>query len=67
MMVYSGDDDAVCATLGSQEFIWNLGQKIESPWKQWKLNGQVGGYRVVFNGLEFVTVHGAGHMVSKQA
>ena len=24
-MIYSGDDDAVCATLGSQQFVWDLG------------------------------------------
>ena len=25
MLIYSGDDDAVCATLGTQQFIWDLG------------------------------------------
>ena len=25
LMIYSGDDDAICATLGSQQFVWDLG------------------------------------------
>jgi hypothetical protein len=24
-MIFSGDDDSICATLGSQQFIWDLG------------------------------------------
>ena len=24
-MIYSGDNDAICATLGTQQFMWDLG------------------------------------------
>ena len=28
LMIYSGDDDSVCATMGTQQFIWDLGQLL---------------------------------------
>ena len=31
IMIYSGDDDSVCATLGSQQFVWDLGQCALQP------------------------------------
>ena len=63
LTIYSGDDDSVCATLGSQQFIWSMNNTIVTPWSPWKLNGQTGGFMVQFKGLTFITVHGAGHMV----
>lgn len=63
LMVYSGDDDSVCATLGSQQWIWDLGLKVLEPWTPWKVEGQVAGFVTQFDGLTFVTAHGAGHMV----
>ena len=65
MMIYSGDDDSVCATLGTQQFIWDLGLKPTAVnWKPWQVDGQVAGFLTVFEGnLALATVHGAGHMV----
>lgn len=73
IMIYSGDDDSICATLGSQQFVWGLGYEARKgrSWSPWKVDGQVGGFRTDFevpskNGrgsFAFVTVHGAGHMV----
>jgi len=68
MLVYSGDDDAVCATLGTQQWIWDLGYKVSSPWAPWTMEGQVDGFHAAFSQdnkvvLHFATVHGAGHMV----
>eukprot|EP01064_Diplonema_japonicum_P022401 TRINITY_DN3214_c0_g1_i1.p1 TRINITY_DN3214_c0_g1~~TRINITY_DN3214_c0_g1_i1.p1 ORF type:complete len:457 (+),score=155.92 TRINITY_DN3214_c0_g1_i1:54-1373(+) len=63
LVIYSGDDDSVCATLGSQQFIWDMGLTIKKDWAAWKIAGQTGGYITRFNGFTFVTVHGAGHMV----
>jgi carboxypeptidase C (cathepsin A) len=64
ILVYSGDDDSVCATLGSQQWIWGLGLKEIQPWAPWYTAAhQVGGYHVEFEGFQFTTVHGAGHMV----
>jgi len=72
ILVYSGDDDAVCGTIGTQEWIWSLGYSPvskEETWKSWMYNGQVAGFATRFdtsatnNKLSFVTVHKAGHEV----
>jgi carboxypeptidase C (cathepsin A) len=73
ILVYSGDDDAVCGTIGTQEWIWGLGYSPvskEETWKTWSYADQVAGYATKFNidtgkdnSLAFVTVHKAGHEV----
>ena len=30
ILVYSGDDDDVCATIGTQSWIWRLGYRVNS-------------------------------------
>jgi carboxypeptidase C (cathepsin A) len=70
MVIFSGDDDSVCASLGTQHWMFNLvGTEITSPWTQWMYTSeeygqQIGGSIVQFKGISLVTVHGAGHMVS---
>lgn len=70
----SGDDDSVCATLGTQQWLWDAGMAVKEPWAPWYMKDgpgcpdgpackQIAGYSVVFDGLSFVTVHGAGHLV----
>jgi len=64
MLVYSGDDDSVCATVGTQDWIWTLGYKNINLWDVWNVDNQVAGYVTRFeHDLTFVTVHDAGHMV----
>jgi carboxypeptidase C (cathepsin A) len=65
VLVYSGDDDSVCATVGTQEWIYKLGYNITQPWTAWTLpnDEQVAGYLTRFQGLNFATVHSAGHEV----
>jgi len=64
ILVYSGDDDSVCSTSGTQSWIYGLGYPITQNWKSWTdANGQVGGYLIKFNGINFATVHSAGHEV----
>jgi len=66
ILVYSGDDDSVCATSGSQYWIYDLGYAIVNQWAPWKytddvFGSQLGGYAIQFKGFNFVTIHGAGH------
>jgi len=65
IVVYSGDDDDVCATIGTQSWIWDLGYDVSGrSWQAYTVDGQVGGYLTKFEkGLTFATVHGAGHEV----
>jgi len=64
IMIYSGDDDSVCGTLGTQSWIWPLGYEVETKWNAWRFDDQTAGYFVKFkNAFTFVTVHSAGHQV----
>ena len=78
MLVYSGDDDSVCSTPGTQQWLWGptLNLSVTDEWSPWTMDSfagipaQISGYHVLFNGdaagangLHFATVHGAGHMV----
>jgi carboxypeptidase C (cathepsin A) len=70
LMIFSGDDDSICATMGTQQFIWKLGYAVKEKWAPWMMDGQVSGFTTKFcnlatctDGLRFSTVHGAGHMV----
>ena len=79
VLVYSGDDDSVCGTIGTQRWIYDLGFSIAKSWDTWYVDGQTAGYITNFktekyiNGRKindivssrfvFVTVHGAGHEV----
>jgi len=67
-MIYSGDDDTVCATLGTQQYIWDMGFSVKTPWAAWKVDDQVAGFYVDWDTRSkakwaLATVHGAGHMV----
>ncbi len=63
MLVYSGDDDSVCGTWGTQKWMWGLKRKALTNWLPWRdSDGQLAGYVTQFRGnLTLATVHGAGH------
>jgi len=67
ILVYSGDDDDVCSTVGTQSWIWDLGYEVSgNPWQAYKISDQiVAGYLTRWRNtkLAFATVHGAGHEV----
>ena len=72
VLVYSGDDDSVCGTIGTQKWIWDLGYSIRPNdlWRAWYVDGQTAGYINQFitpysykSRLTFATVHFAGHEV----
>jgi len=67
MMKYSGDKDACVPTIGSLGWILSLNRAVKEDWRTWYVNHEttsvLGGYTQEFDGLTFITVHGAGHMV----
>ena len=72
MAIYSGDDDTVCGTMGTQYWMWNMtnwNTTSDGSWRAWDdVNGQTGGYRNKWNcgknqNISLVTVHSAGHQV----
>jgi len=62
-LFYSGDTDLSVPVIGSQRWIDALNLGVKKEWAQWHVDGQVAGFRKVFDGITFVTVRGAGHMV----
>lgn len=62
ILFYSGDTDGALPTYGSRQWINNLGWPITEEWAPWKTNSQVSGYIEKHDGLDFITVHGVGHM-----
>lgn len=64
MLKYSGDTDMAVPTYGTRDWIDNLAWPISKEWKQFFVNGQVGGYSETRDDGNFVfaTIHGAGHM-----
>ena len=66
ILVYSGDDDDVCATVGTQSWIWDLGYEVSGKaWQDYTVSEQTAGYITKWANtkLAFATVHGAGHEV----
>lgn len=66
ILVYSGDDDAVCATVGTQSWIWDMGYDIAGRmWQPYMVSGQTAGFFTQWKNTKFgfLTIHGAGHEV----
>ncbi|XP_074281508.1 serine carboxypeptidase-like 33 [Silene latifolia] len=61
--IYSGDVDGRVPAIGSRYCVESLGLPVKTPWRTWFHNNQVGGRIVEYDGLTFVTVRGAGHLV----
>ena len=70
ILVFSGDDDSICSTAGTQEWIFDLGVDPMDGhlWKAWKVEDQTAGFVTHFDlggdadaTFTFATVHGAGH------
>jgi len=62
MMHYSGDTDGAVTTYGTKRWIKTLGWEVKSAWRPWKTDAQVSGFIEEYDGLDFVTVKGVGHM-----
>lgn len=67
ILVYSGDDDAVCGTIGTQKWIWNLGYpNTKNMWSEYVYDEQLAGYYTTWKDIDltFLTIHNAGHEVN---
>ncbi|PSS26091.1 Serine carboxypeptidase-like [Actinidia chinensis var. chinensis] len=64
ILLYSGDTDAVVPVSGTRYAIDALNLRVIKPWHPWSDGtDEVCGYTVVYDGLTFTTVRGAGHQV----
>ena len=61
---YSGDTDGVVPTLGTLNWITAAAYTVTTEWAPWyTADKQVAGYFQGYEGLNFTTIHGTGHMV----
>ncbi|KAK2358428.1 serine carboxypeptidase [Trifolium repens] len=61
--IYSGDADGRVPAIGTRYCVEALGLPLKSTWRPWYHHNQVGGRIVEYEGLTYVTIRGAGHMV----
>ena len=61
-MFYSGDTDGAVVTYGSKQWIRALNFPVKNAWRPWYDGSQVAGYIEQYEGLDFITVKGVGHM-----
>ena len=62
MMHYSGDRDGAVPTFGTRKWVQALKWNMKKDWAPWTTEGQVSGFIEKYDGLDFVTVKGVGHM-----
>ncbi|XP_035832841.1 serine carboxypeptidase 1-like [Helianthus annuus] len=63
LWVFSGDVDARVPVTSSRYSINTLNLPIQTAWRPWYHNNEVGGYLEEYKGLLLITVRGAGHAV----
>ncbi|KAI3973635.1 hypothetical protein MKW92_027367 [Papaver armeniacum] len=61
--VYSGDTDGRIPVTSTRLSLNKLGLKIKEEWTPWYTHKEVGGWTIIYDGLTFVTIRGAGHQV----
>lgn len=62
ILKFSGDTDGAVPTYGSERWIRDLGWDTVKDWHPWLIDNQVAGYNKFYDGLNFTTIHGVGHM-----
>ncbi len=62
ILIFSGDTDGAVPTYGTERWINDLGWNVTKEWAPWVIDNQVAGYKKSFDGLDFVTIHGVGHL-----
>lgn len=67
MMHYSGDTDGIVPTYGTKKWIESLNWDKIGNYTKWTSNEQVSGFYHKFEGLDFVTIKGVGHMAPQWA
>ncbi|KAK6131915.1 hypothetical protein DH2020_034352 [Rehmannia glutinosa] len=65
ILLYSGDVDSIIPVTSTRYSIAAMGLRVKKPWIPWYAgdSNEVAGYRVIYDGLSFATVRGAGHLV----
>lgn len=62
LMFFSGDTDGAVSTAGTRRWIEELNWDVKKEWGPWMTGDQISGYYSQYDGLDFITIHGVGHM-----
>lgn len=62
ILFFSGDTDGAVPTYGSRRWLEILNWDVKEAWRSWHTDGQVSGYIIKYDGMDFATIHGVGHM-----
>jgi serine carboxypeptidase-like clade 1 len=62
ILFFSGDTDGAVPTYGTRRWLKMLNLDVKDAWRTWVTDDQVSGYIISYDGLDFATVHGVGHM-----
>lgn len=63
MFKMSGDVDLILGSQGTIGWIKSMELPVLEKWRPYFVDDQLAGFTVKYDGLDFVTVKGAGHMV----
>ncbi|RWR97994.1 Peptidase S10 [Cinnamomum micranthum f. kanehirae] len=61
--IFSGDTDGRVPVTSTRYTLNKLGLNTTEEWATWYSHKEVGGWTIIYEGLTFVTVRGAGHQV----
>ena len=67
ILFYSGDTDSAVPLGGTRKWIARLDWKVLDAWRPWFTNNNVSGFIEQYEGLDFVTVKGVGHLAPQWA
>lgn len=67
MSFFAGDTDGAVPDLGTRGWLRDLNWDIKEMWKPWMINDQVAGMIEQYDGMDFITVKGVGHMAPQWA
>jgi carboxypeptidase C (cathepsin A) len=68
IVFYSGDTDGAVPTYGTKRWIKDLNWNITTEWAPWTdQQGQIAGYIEQYDGMDFATIKGVGHMAPQWA
>jgi carboxypeptidase C (cathepsin A) len=63
MLHFTGDIDGAVPSLGTYDWIQSMNPDVVADLRPYMYEGHVAGYIEQYDGLDYITVHGAGHMV----
>lgn len=63
IIIYSGDSDGCVPFIDTEYWLPTFNLNVTNAWRPWYNGDQVAGFVQEYDGLTFVTVKGAGHMV----